>query len=282
MKKLRNVIGLILILVFTVNINGFAQDAPKGVKEVKEKVSKQDAVKKKAEYTKAEQQELEGEAKNKEKEVKRYSEMSEDEMLKYKEKIKNAPPEEQKRLEAELMSKREKLKGAKKDKKEQMREAKQDMKEGMKGEKRELKESMKEEKREMKEGMKEAKREMKGEMKEAKNKGKAYGKNKGNLEGREFGQARASDAKSRIEKEEAEMADRDEYIVKSKNQIAIAKKSLQGQIEAGNISKEDIVAKQARIGRAEQRLKDYEARIIDGKQKLSTYKNNVSDIYGKN
>ena len=137
----------------------------------------------------------------------------------------------------------------------------------------------------VKSGDKDAKKLMKKEMKEIKKEAKTEGvktKDKASLKGRELGNAKAEAAIKKIEVLENGMSDRDAYIIKSRKRIALAKQSLQGQIDSGSLSKEEIAAKQARIKKAELRLNDYEANVKKSKTKFSDYKQNVSGYYKEN
>jgi hypothetical protein len=101
------------------------------------------------------------------------------------------------------------------------------------------------------------------------------------LKGRELGQAKAADAKVRIENKQADVAGRDVHIEKSRERIADARKRLELQVASGEVSKEEASAKQARIDKAEARLKDYEASVQMSKQKLMEHKTTVNSLYTK-
>jgi hypothetical protein len=137
----------------------------------------------------------------------------------------------------------------------------------------------------VKSGDKDAKKVMKKEVKEIKKEAKTEGdkaKNEAGLKGRELGNAKAEAAIKKIEDLENGMSDRDAYIIKSRKKIALAKQSLQSQIDSGSLSEEEIDAKQARIKKAEVRLNDYEANVKKSKTKFSDYKKNVSGYYQEN
>ena len=101
------------------------------------------------------------------------------------------------------------------------------------------------------------------------------------LKGREFGQARASGAKKMIEKKEVHIAKKNANIVRSRDRIEAARKRVKDQVASGQISAEEATAKQAKIDRAEQRLKAYETRVESSKKKLSDHKTKVNDLYIK-
>jgi hypothetical protein len=132
---------------------------------------------------------------------------------------------------------------------------------------------------------KDAKKEMKKEMKEIKKEAKAEGvetKKEAGLKGRELGNAKAEATIKKIEVLENGMSDRDAYIIKSRKKIALAKQSLQSQIDSGSLSEEEIDAKKVRIKKAEIRLNDYETNVKNSKTKFSDFKKNVSGYYQEN
>lgn len=89
-------------------------------------------------------------------------------------------------------------------------------------------------------------------------KGNAYGKNKGDLSGREFGQQRAADAKSKVKKS---CKHGDEKVVELENRIEKAKDKVEKEKEDGIITAEIAIEKGEKIKKAEQKLKELKDEI---------------------
>ena len=92
--------------------------------------------------------------------------------------------------------------------------------------------------------------------------GNAYGRNKGGLEGRAFGQARAEAARAQndVRRNEARLElDRAENIeVIAREKIGRAKRALEEAKIAGTLSEEELARRAGAIRKAEERLKEVE------------------------
>ncbi|SDB25902.1 hypothetical protein SAMN03097699_0352 [Flavobacteriaceae bacterium MAR_2010_188] len=115
--------------------------------------------------------------------------------------------------------------------------------------------------------------------KENSNNGNAYGKDKGNMSGREFGQARAADARNKIDSYEQNYDDRQLFIKKSQDRIQKAKNRLAEDTSSGKYSAEEITERQRKIEFAEQRMDELKQSIIDGRTRLKTQKEQLARIY---
>ena len=105
---------------------------------------------------------------------------------------------------------------------------------------------------------------------EKSNKGNAYGKNKGDLEGKEFGQDRALAAKSKnIEKKKElrrSLSDASSKINDANVRIKKARAGLERSYKDGEISEKEYKEKTDRIEKAEKRIKDLEEKIAKNKR----------------
>lgn len=100
--------------------------------------------------------------------------------------------------------------------------------------------------------------------KDKENKGNAYGKNKGDLSGKEFGQARAAAAKEKNKTKKAvaktTIQKADDVVVKAKDKVAATKKQLEEDLASKKISAEEYADKKVKIEAVEKKILEVEAK----------------------
>lgn len=106
----------------------------------------------------------------------------------------------------------------------------------------------------------------------AENKGKAHGRDKGDLSGKEFGMQRAEEArnkhKEKVVETKKEINKGEDVMSESRDKIVKAREKLEKLKNAGTISKDEISRKEAIIQRAEAKLKELEKDINQGKTQI--------------
>jgi hypothetical protein len=97
-----------------------------------------------------------------------------------------------------------------------------------------------------------------------------HGKEKGKMDGNEFGHIRSEEAKKKMMATHENMQKAQEAIKRSEEKIATAKVRLLQTESEGNISKEDLAAKREKIKEAEQK-------VAEAKNRLKAQHNQVHD-----
>jgi colicin import membrane protein len=121
-----------------------------------------------------------------------------------------------------------------------------------------------------------ADKENKGDYKHSdkENKGNAYGRNKGELSGREFGQARAATAQLTGEQKRQYLQETitygDNKARDARTRINNALETLEQDRKARKITEDTYYERKARISRVEQAVKALEEKILAGKQLIVT------------
>lgn len=109
----------------------------------------------------------------------------------------------------------------------------------------------------------------KGEKKEGKGKGNAYGRNKGGLEGRDFGQARAEEARMKNQEKKSELdrrvEDGEQRSVQARERIRVAREDLEKEKNSKRIPDDVYQQKKEKIDNAEKAVIDLEEKIKKGK-----------------
>lgn len=99
--------------------------------------------------------------------------------------------------------------------------------------------------------------------------GNAYGKNKGDLQGKEFGQERAEQARLSQETKSKELNETilqgEEKVKEARERIRVAKEKLEQDKKEGRISDQVFQERKERISKAEQALSELEVSIEKGK-----------------
>ena len=91
---------------------------------------------------------------------------------------------------------------------------------------------------------------------ENKGKGHAYGKNKGDLEGKEFGQQRAEQARNKIESSEQKIKYTEENIQEAEGKIKMARERLEEQYRNNEIGENEYLKRKANLERYEEQLNE--------------------------
>ena len=157
--------------------------------------------------------------------------------------------------------------------------AKAQQKKEIKSEAKEVKEEMKENGEEMKEYYKEESKDFKDRWKDYKDKSKAYGKDKDGLEGREFGQARANEAKNMVNNELEVIRDKELLVERGRQRIQTARSRADEAYRNKEITEEEYEDRNEKIKTAEERLIQLQGTIKRGKEDMNEQKRRLSNIY---
>jgi hypothetical protein len=99
--------------------------------------------------------------------------------------------------------------------------------------------------------------------------GNAYGRNKGGLQGRDFGQARAEQARMQRQAREAELdthiLDGEERVARSRERIRVAREELEKEKTGRRISESDYQLKKEKIDNAEKAVDELDQKIRNGR-----------------
>ncbi len=287
MKRIRISLSVVVLLFFVGNFNGFAQGS---IKEVKGATDTKKELREEAAKVEDAAKEVQDKGTSASGTAVSVSKESSEQVALIKEKLKKTTdPAERKALMAEI----NRLKGVTVDKSPGTDDKGGDVRDGqsigsgtssevMKRYEKVLKDASPEERAEIEAKMRELKKQqhdgkgaVSGEVEKVKDK-TDKAKKYSDLKGREYGNARATDARNMIEKKEAKMAKRDQFVASGKDRVSAAKAKVQSDLDSDKINKEEAVEKLAKIAKAEQSLKDYEAKVREGKKKLADHKSQVS------
>jgi colicin import membrane protein len=130
-----------------------------------------------------------------------------------------------------------------------------------------------------KEDLKKAKKIKKGQPDSKENQGNAYGRNKGDLEGREFGQARAADARAKVDQYNNRLTERRQIVILGKRKIEGARIRLAAQKKNNTLTSEEIAEREARIVVFESRLNAFEAALVEAIRKNEAQKAQLVVFY---
>jgi colicin import membrane protein len=112
----------------------------------------------------------------------------------------------------------------------------------------------------------------KKEKEEKDNKGNAYGKDKGDLSGREFGQQRAAEARSKHQTKKADTKTAIEHgdatVSNARERIKKAKENLEKDKKAKKINEKQYAERKKKIEDAEQQTNELENKVKTGKMKV--------------
>ena len=102
-----------------------------------------------------------------------------------------------------------------------------------------------------------------------KGRGNAYGRNKGGLEGRDFGQARAEEARMKNQEKKSELdrrvEDGEQKTVQARERIRVAREDLEKEKASKKISDQAYQQKKEKIDNAEKAVTDLEEKIKKSK-----------------
>ena len=112
--------------------------------------------------------------------------------------------------------------------------------------------------------------------------GAAYGKNKGELSGREFGQWRSEEARAKVrtkvEEVEVQVTKSEAVLKESRTRLEAAKFELARKEKAGGFSSEqELMKRKEKIQAAEEKVKQLEAAIEKEKTVLRQMKDEITD-----
>ncbi len=96
---------------------------------------------------------------------------------------------------------------------------------------------------------------------------------------RDYGIAKANDAKAKLEKKEKDLEVKQVLVRKGRERIAAAQERLEAAKAEGNLSESAIASRQAAIDRAAARIDKLEASIRSGKEAYAKNKAKLSDMY---
>jgi len=199
---------------------------------------------------------------------------AQDKKVEVKEKI----DKQERKMEKEVKEERKEMKEDMQDKKEEMKKNKEAHKEEIK----EIKEEHKDKMKAMKDhsddgGHMNDDHGGKEKMKKKSNNGNAYGKNKDGLKGREFGQARAAEAREQIKTHEMEIKKSEAKIINGRNRLLTIVKRFEKSRAANEITEEEYALRKQKIANAEDKLRKAEKSlernreiVVDQKRKLSS------------
>lgn len=200
-------------------------------------------------------------------------------LKKEQEKAREAAQKEEEKAREAIQKEDERVREAVKDEDERVREGVKDeeerAREAMKNEEERVREGMKNEEemaREAGQKEKERMRETYGDRKDqerGKGRGNAYGRNKGGLEGRDFGQARAEEARMKNQEKKTELdrkvEDGEQRTVQARERIRVAREELEKEKSTKRIADDVYQQKKEKIDNAEKAVIDLEEKIRRGK-----------------
>lgn len=194
-------------------------------------------------------------------------------------------PEMKEKIDKQERIMKKEVKEERKEMKEEVQEKKEEMNSIKEARKEEIKDIKQEHKDKM-EGMKDhsdddgAMHDNQGKKEKSKiksNNGNAYGKNKEGLEGREFGQARAAEAREQIKNHEMDLKESEVRIVDSRNRLLTIVKRFEKSRAANEITEEEYALRKRRIAiaenkllKAEQSLERNRRVVVEQNKRLST------------
>jgi len=121
----------------------------------------------------------------------------------------------------------------------------------------------------------------KAQEKEHPGQGAAYGKNKGDLSGREFGQWRSEQARAKVKTKMKEVEDQvtksETVLRESRTKLEAAKFELARKEKAGGFSSDEQLKRRERIKVAEEKVKQLETAIEKEKTVLRQMKDEIAD-----
>jgi chromosome segregation ATPase len=100
------------------------------------------------------------------------------------------------------------------------------------------------------------------------NQGHAYGRDKGDMTGREFGQHRAEMARNKAKHTRDRLRETEELITLHRERLSTLKRSLDEEGQRPNANRQDIEERETRIRRAELRLSQLEESLAESRERL--------------
>lgn len=190
-------------------------------------------------------------------------------LQKERERVREDAQKEQERAREGMQKEEERAREAVKDEEERAREA-------IKDEEERAREAMKDEEERVREAAQKEEeriRDMEGGKKykaRDKGKGNAYGRNKGGLEGRDFGQARAEEARMKHQERRSELdrkvEDGEQKMVQARERIRIARENLEKEKASKRIPEDVYQQRKEKIDNAEKAVTELGEKIQKGKK----------------
>ena len=118
--------------------------------------------------------------------------------------------------------------------------------------------------------------------KEKTNKGNAYGRNKDDMSGKEFGKLRALDAKAKIGRTKDYLNENEEILRRGRKKVEKAKEKVLKESAEKGTNKEDIKQKEEKIKKAEDKLNELEKVITRGKEKVLKKAKEIENVEKSN
>lgn len=198
-------------------------------------------------------------------------------------------PEVKEKIDKEERIMKEEVKEERKEMKEEMQEKKEEMKTIKEAHKEEIKE-IKQDHKAKTEAMKDqsdddgAMRDNQGQKEKAKmksNNGNAYGQNKEGLVGREFGQARAAEAREQIKNHKMELQESETKIITFRERLEAASKRFEKERAANEISDEAYALRKQKIENAKEKLRKAEQTLERNREVVDAQNKKISSLFEK-
>lgn len=163
---------------------------------------------------------------------------------------------------------------------EDMKTATPEEKEQIKDRMKDLKDEMKEDRDDVKDYYKEKKEKVEQRLEDDDvDDGNAYGKYKGDMSGREFGQARAAEAKNMVNNEMEVIREKELLVDRSRRRIETARSRADEAHKNNEITDEELEERNEKIRKAEEKLNELDDTIKKGKENMVRQKRRLSEIY---
>lgn len=198
-------------------------------------------------------------------------------------------PEVKEKIDKQERIMKKEVKEERKEMKEEMQEKKEEMKTIKEGHKEEIKE-IKQDHKDKIEAIKDqsdddgAMRDNQGKKEKAKmksNNGNAYGKNKEGLVGREFGQARAAEARTQIKNHEMELQESETKIMSIRERLEAASKRFEKERAANEITDEEYALRKQKIANAKNKLRKAEQTLERNREVVVEQNKKLSSLFEK-
>ena len=119
---------------------------------------------------------------------------------------------------------------------------------------------------------------MKKEKLEKGNSGKAYGKNKDDMSGKEFGQYRATVAKEKMEATDQTFNEKEELLRQGREKVKKAKERVAKQRAEKTADEAVLQEKEEKIRKAEEKLNELDGVIKKGREKMKEKKEQIEQV----
>lgn len=114
------------------------------------------------------------------------------------------------------------------------------------------------------------------------NQGPAYGRDKGDMTGREFGQHRAEMARNKVEHANTRIMETENLIFSQRERLRTLKQSAEEEAKRPNADKKAIEEREIRIRHAEERLSQLEDALKESRERLRTAEHSLRTVIEDN